>query len=295
MPNAERNGAGMIKPPQAIPAGRPTAAPVYDSARTPPPFMEELLALWRYRDLLTQLITRDLTTRYKRSILGVAWTLLNPLMMMVVLTLVFSQLFRFQIRNFPVYLLSALILWTFVSQTTTNAMSNLIWGGTLLAKIYVPRSIFAVTSLGTGLVNLAISLVPLLIIAALTGLPPTWSLLTLPAAIAFSALFALGLGLLLSSLALSFRDVIDMYQIVLTAWYFLTPIIYPRSILPEQAQWLLNFNPMFHLVEAFRAPVYSLTPAGPHTFEAAAGVGLGTFVIGWLVFTARARTIPYQI
>src|SRR5881628_2098734 len=105
--------------------------PVYDSARRPAPPIEELQELWRYRSLVVQLVSRDIKTRYKRSVLGVAWTMLNPLMMMLVLTLVFSNLFRFSVQHYPVYMLSAQIMWTFFAQTTTAAMSNLIWGGSL--------------------------------------------------------------------------------------------------------------------------------------------------------------------
>src|SRR5213083_1587008 len=106
----------------------------------------------RYRSLLRDLVARDLKVRYKRSVLGVAWTMLNPLLMMAVLTLVFSQLFRGDIRHYAVYLLSAQLIWTFFAQTTTQAMSHLAWGGPLITKIYLPRSVFAVSQVGTGLV-----------------------------------------------------------------------------------------------------------------------------------------------
>src|SRR5439155_19436287 len=133
-----------------------------DSARRPAPPIEELQELWRYRSLVVQLVSRDIKTRYKRSVLGVAWTMLNPLMMMLVLTLVFSNLFRFSVQHYPVYMLSAQIMWTFFAQTTTAAMSNLIWGGSLLTRIYMPRTVFAVAAVGTGMVNLLLSMCPLL-------------------------------------------------------------------------------------------------------------------------------------
>jgi homopolymeric O-antigen transport system permease protein len=269
--------------------------PVYDSAQRQQPFLEELVEAWRYRDLVVQLVQRDIRTRYKRSILGVAWTMLNPLLMMTVLTLVFSHLFRFEVRDYPVYLLSAQIVWTFIAQTTTAAMSQLLWGGALLTKIYVPRTVFALAAVGTGLVNLVLSIVPLLLIAVAIGAPLSPSLLLLPVPIIFAACFALGLGLLLSTIAVAFPDVVEMYQVLLTVWYFVTPIMYPRSIIPEEYRWLLNLNPIYHIVEAFRAPIYAASSAGPNTLVAAGLVSIVALSVGWIAFSSRADEIPYQL
>jgi ABC-type polysaccharide/polyol phosphate export permease len=278
-----------------MPGSKAPAASVYDSAKRPPPLREELIEAWRYRDLVVQLVQRDVRARYKRSILGVAWTMLNPLLMMTVLTLVFSHLFRFEVRDYPVYLLSAQILWVFIAQTTTAAMSQLLWGGALVTKIYVPRTVFALAAVGTGLVNLVISIVPLLLIAVAVHAPLGPSLVLLPIPIVLAAAFALGLGLLLSTIAVVFPDIVEMYQVLLTAWYFFTPIMYPKTIIPEDYQWLLNLNPVYHLVEAFRAPVYAAYSAGPNTMIAAGTVSIAALVIGWIVFTARADEIPYQL
>src|SRR5919204_3951392 len=128
---------------------------VYDSSRLPAAFLRELYELIRYRDLVVQLVSRDIRTRYKRSVLGIGWTLLNPLLMMAVLTLVFSEIFRANISHYAVYLLSAQLVWNFFAQSTTQAMGHLTWGGVLLTKIYLPRTVFAVSQIGTGLVNLS--------------------------------------------------------------------------------------------------------------------------------------------
>jgi ABC-type polysaccharide/polyol phosphate export permease len=269
--------------------------PIYDSARRPPPFWEELVQAWSYRDLVVQLVARDIKVRYKRSVLGVAWSMLNPLMMMVVLTLVFSHVFRSDLSHYPVYLLAGTVLWSFFTQGTTEAMNQLLWGQSLLTKIYLPRTAFAIASIGTGLVNLGLSLIPLLAIMLVTGVPLSLSLLWLPVPILLTAMFVLGAGLLLSALALSFRDVSYMYQIVLTAWYFLTPILYPKTIVPESERWWFNLNPMYHLVETFRAPIYAGSLPEFHTLLVAALVSLGMLILGWWVFTARADEIAYRL
>ena len=268
---------------------------IYDSSRLPPPFLRELYDLTRYRDLVVQLISRDIRTRYKRSVLGIGWTLLNPLLMMAVLTVVFSQMFRANIQHYAVYLLSAQLVWIFFVQSTTQAMNSLNWGGPLISKIYLPRSVFAISQVGLGLVNLSLALIPLFAITVLSGAGLTWALLWLPVPMLLVACFALGIGLLLSTLAISFPDVVEMYQVLLTAWYFLTPIIYPLSALPESSRSLMNLNPAYHLIEAFRAPVYGGVAPEPITLVAGTGAALVTLLAGWLLFTRAADDIPARL
>jgi ABC-type polysaccharide/polyol phosphate export permease len=270
---------------------------IYDSARRMNPALDELWEVIRYRDLILQLVRRDILTRYKRSVLGVAWTLINPLGMMIVLTLVFSQVFRFGgSQDYPVFVLSGLLAWTFFSQTTTAAMVNLVWGGGLLNRIYVPRASFALAAIGTGIVNIAISLIPLLLVMVVTGVPVHLSFLFLPVPILFLAAFSLGLGLLLSTVAVYFPDVKEMYQIVLTAWMYLTPIIYPVEVLPEPARTLITtLNPIYYLVELFRIPVL---PGRFPTLEEilpAFFIALVTLIAGWWAFSQKADEIAYRI
>ena len=271
------------------------AARWYDSARRPPPYIEELHEAWRYRDLLVQLVGRDLKIRYRRSVLGVIWTMLNPLLMMIVLTLVFSHLFRFQVANYPVYLLSATIMWMFISQSTTAAMSQLQWGSSLFSKIYVPRTIFALSAVGTQLVNFAIATVPLLAVTVILGVPLTPALVWLPIPMALAAIFAVGVGLLISSVALVFRDILEMYQIFLTAWYFLTPVMYPRSIVPDEYQAVIALNPIASLVDAFRQPIYAGIAPTAETLLTATAWSLALAVAGWIVFSARADQVAYRL
>src|SRR5215212_9114533 len=134
----------------------------YDSKYRKSPAVEEFLDIIKYRDLIYQLVRRDIVARYKRSFLGIAWTMLQPLGMMAVLTIVFSQLFG-TVEGYAAYLLSGLIAWTFFAQTTTAAIFQSVWGGTLMRRIYVPQTVFSVASIGTGVVNLSLSLVPLLL------------------------------------------------------------------------------------------------------------------------------------
>jgi ABC-type polysaccharide/polyol phosphate export permease len=272
-----------------------SASPVYDSAQKVVPLVEEFKELVRYRDLLTQLIVRNIKTRYKRSVLGIFWTMLNPLLMMVVLTFVFSEVFKFSVKHYPSYALAGISLWNFFAQTTSGAMSELIWGGSLLRRIYIPRTIFACAALGTGLINLLLSLVPLVVIMIITGVPIRPSLVILPVPIILTAIFALGVALILSRVAAYFADVLEMYQILLTVWMYLTPVIYPKEIVPERFQWLLNFNPMYHLIEFFRAPLHAGWFAAPKTVGIAALISVLTLIFGWWYFSRKADELAYRI
>jgi ABC-2 type transport system permease protein len=271
--------------------------PVYDSARRVIPFVEEVKELARYRDLVKHLIARNIKTRYKRSALGILWTMLNPLLMMIVLTFVFSEVFRQSIisRSYSAYALAGLLLWNFFSQTTTGAMSELIWGGGLLHRIYLPRAIFAVCALGTSLINLLLSLVPLFLIMLVTRVPIRPVALILPAPIILTAMFSLGAAFFLSRIAAYFHDVMEMYQILLTAWMYLTPIIYPKEIIPAKFRWLFKINPMYHLMEVFREPLTVGRMAGPKTWAAATFAAVLTLILGWWFFSRKADELAYRI
>src|SRR5512135_3678741 len=181
---------------------QPALPVVYDSTRRGSAIFEELREIVNYRHLIWQLVRRDILTRYKRSFLGVAWTMLNPLGMMLVWTIAFSQFFKSaSLPSYPAYVLNGLLAWTFFSQTTTAAMVNLVWGGGLLNRIYIPRTAFAVAAMGTGLVNIGLSMVPLIGVMLVTGLKLHWSILFAPISVLIIAGFALGVGLLLSTLA----------------------------------------------------------------------------------------------
>jgi ABC-2 type transport system permease protein len=212
-----------------------------------------------------------------------------------VLAIVFSQAFGTE-YSYAAYVLNGLIAWNFFQQTTNASISHLVWGGTLLKRIYVPRTVFAFSALGTGLFNLVLSLVPLLLVMVITSVPIEPTILFLPIPILFLGMFSLGVGLLVSGLAVFYTDIAEMYQIILTAWMYLTPIIYPEEILPEQFRALIAiFNPMYHLVRLFRAPLYyGEIPSLQETLITGL-IALVTLLIGWVVFTRRSDEFAYRI
>lgn len=268
---------------------------IYDSARRGAVALEELRGIFQYRDLIYQLVRKDIVSRYKRSVLGIAWTLLQPLAMMFILMLVFSSLFQ-AVKGYPAYILSGLIAWTFFAQTTNAIINQIVWGGALLKQIYVPRTSFGVSAIGTGLVNLVLSLIPMFLIMFLADVPFRWSLLFLPVSMLLLAAFALGVGLIISTMAVHFPDVAEMYSIILMAWMYLTPIIYPEHIIPEAYRfWFFNLNPMYHIIKVFRMPIIDGIVPDVMTLIAAGIVSLLTLGIGWLFFSKRADTFAYYL
>jgi len=273
---------------------RTDPSPYYDSSARGLPALEELNELIRYRNLVFQTVRRNIVIRYKRSVLGVAWTMLNPLGTTLILAIVFSQVFGAG-PGYASYVLSGLIAWTFFSQTTNDAMSNLVWGGGLLKRIYIPRTVFAVSSIGVGLVNLTLSLVPLLIVMLVTGITPTLSFLLLPIPILLLAMFSLGLGLLLSTLAINFADIAEMYGIILTAWFYLSPIIYTKELIPERFAWLILINPMYYLINLFRATIFEgVVPTLPELLLTGF-ISLITLLIGWVVFSSKSDEFAFRV
>jgi len=271
-------------------------SPVYDSAVRPTPAVEEFVEAWKYRHLIAAFIKRDIVTRYKRSVLGVIWTMLNPLGTMLIMVVVFSQLFRVEAPKYPIYVLTGLIAWNFFAQTTTAAPQTLLWSGNLVHRVYLPRTVFAITATGVGIVNLTLSMVPLAVVMLILRVPPGPELLAVPFAMLLLAAFALGLGLFISSMVVFFPDVLDIYSIVLTAWLYVSAVFYPYTVIPIQYRWwFFNLNPMYHLILLFRDPLYyGNWPSLGHV-AAATFVSVVTLVVGWLAFARRSDELAYRI
>ncbi len=254
-----------------------------------------LREVFRYRSLLRDLVARDLKVRYKRSALGILWTMLNPLLLMVIFTIVFAHIMRVTVEHFTVYFLSAFVLWNFFAQATSWSTSCLVGYAPLIKKIYVPKSIFVLATVLAGTVNLVISLVPLALIMLVVGHPFSVAIAFLPVPILLTTMFSLGLSLALAPICVMFADVVQIYQVVLTAWMYLTPIIYPLSALPDRYRQLLLANPMTHLVEAFRTPIYQGALPSSHVMISATVAATVTLVVGWMIFEHYSDRVAYYV
>ncbi|MBT6049314.1 ABC transporter permease [bacterium] len=268
---------------------------IYDSAKSKSPAIEEIKDVLTYKDLIIQLIRRDIISRYKRSSLGILWTMLNPLGTMIIMSIVFSRMF--DIRGaYPAFIITNLVAWNFFSQTTTIALTNMIWGSDLFQRIYLPRTAMVISTIGTGIINVLFSLVPLAIIYIFTKTPVSETIILLPLAILFLAAFALGFSLILSAFVVFFPDVAEMYPIVLTAWMYLTPIIYPEEMIADVLNgWVLRLNPLYRLIRFFRLVSFDgLYPTTQETLTAFI-FSFGTLIIGWVFFTKQAKKFAYYV
>jgi ABC-type polysaccharide/polyol phosphate export permease len=270
------------------------SVPVYDSARRPPRIFEEARGLWNYRNLVVEMAIRDIKIRYKRSVLGVFWTMLAPLLNMIALTLVFSALLKQQIANYPVYYLSGSLFWTFFAQTTSSTASTTREANDITKRVFLPRSVFVAASVAVGLVNLALSVIPLLVILLVMGFPlhPTW--LFFPISVLVLSLFTAGVGFILFTLASRFSDVREMYLVFVQTWFFLTPIVYHASIVPARFRYALWFNPMYYLIQTARRPMYEGVLPEAKFFVPSVAISLATLLIGWIYFCRHADEYAFQ-
>lgn len=205
-----------------------------------------------YGFMIKQLVSRDFKTKYKRSVLGACWSFLNPLLTMAVQYVVFSTIFRSNIENYPVYLLSASILFNFFTESVGGGLVSIVGNASLIKKVYVPKYIYPVTKVLSTLINLVISMLPLLVVVIITGEHVNRAYLLIPFVIVCLFFFCVGMSLILSSLMVFFRDVQFLWGIVSLLWMYATPMFYPESIIPERFRFILSGNPMYHYISFFR-------------------------------------------
>lgn len=208
---------------------------------------------FQFNELLKQLITRDVKLKYRRSYLGYLWSVLNPLMLMMVLVIVFSNLFRFDIPNFPLYLISGQVIFSFMTEATNMSVNSITGNSSLLKKTYVPKYIFTISKVGSSLVNLIFSLGALLLVMIITDAEFSWNLIFFPFIILQLLVFCLGISLFLAAATVFFRDIQYLWGVFVSMWMYLTPIFYPISIISEEYQPLYKgLNPMYWYIEQFR-------------------------------------------
>jgi lipopolysaccharide transport system permease protein len=211
--------------------------------------------LWAYRELLWVLTERDIKVRYKQTVLGVAWAVIQPFMLMVIFSLLFGRLARMPSDGlpYPVFAFAALVPWTFFANSLANSSASLVGSAHLISKVYFPRLIIPLASIGSWLIDFFIAVLILLGMMAWYGVGFSWNLLAAPLVALAILLTALGVGTLLSALTVAYRDFRYVIPFVLQFWMFATPIVYPASLVPEQWRWIIHLNPMAGLVEGFRS------------------------------------------
>jgi ABC-2 type transport system permease protein len=249
----------------------------------------------KYRFLLYNLVMKDFKLKYRRSVLGILWSMLNPLLMMFVITLVFAEIFRFDDEFFAVYYLTGWLIFNLVVEGTTGAMGSIMGGGSLIKKVYIPKYIFPLEKCLFALVNTLFAMIPIFAVMAFLGMPirPTVLLFWIP--MFYTLIFSIGFGMILATLAVFFRDITHLYAVWTTAWMFLTPIIYPAELVSESMRSVLRFNPLFHYVRMFRDLMIDGTPPNLRAHFICAAISGMFLLTGLLVFKwKQGRFILYM-
>lgn len=238
----------------------------------------------KFRPLLMELVTRDIKTKYRRSILGVLWTLLNPLLMMLVLSVVFSHIFKFQVENYPLYILSGQVVFNFFSESTSSAMSSIINNAPLIKKVYIPKYLFTLSRVASSVVNVMASFCALIVVMVFSGIELNFTVLLLVVPMGILIIFSMGIGLLLATVAVKFRDIIHLYGVLITALTYLTPVIYPISILSAKIRFFVELNPLTGILNMFRnLMIYNTLPTVGQLLTSVT-IAIGTFLLGLFVF-----------
>lgn len=241
-------------------------------------------AFTQYRFLLEQLVSRDFKTKYKRSVLGVLWSFLNPLLSMTVQYVVFSTIFKSNIQNFAVYLLIGIVFFNFFMEATSMGLSSIVGNAPLIAKVYIPKYIFPVSRVISSVINFLLSLIPLLlsILVTRTAITPAILLFLFPAICTFA--FCVGMSMLLSSMMVFFRDTQFLWNVVSMLWVYATPIFYPETILPAKWMFVFKMNPLYHFIRFARTIILQGVSPEPQAYLFCLIAAIVPLILGVFVF-----------
>lgn len=250
---------------------------------------------WKYRDLLKLLVIKNVKLKYRRSWLGYVWSILSPLMVMLVMTVVFSSMFRRNIENFPVYLFCGQLLFNFMSSSTTQSITSITGNASLLKKTYVPKYLFTVAKVTSCLIDLLFSFGALVIVIICTRAKISWYAILFPFVILQLYVFCIGLGLFLAQISVFFKDTQFIYRAVITAWTYLSAIFYPLEALSDELVWFIkHFNPMYFYIGQFRDLVYYGRMPGHMIIAAGCCTAVAMLLIGiWSFLRSKDRFILY--
>jgi len=256
---------------------------------------EKLAELWRYRELIRNLTLRDVKARYKNSLLGIGWSLFNPLLMMLVFTVVYTVMLGQSNRaDYPAFILSGLLPWNFFSASIMGGTGSVVGNSHLIKKVYFPREVLPISTMLAHLINFLIALPVFFVLALLLGVKLTPWLAVLPIVVMVQMIFTLGVSFILSAVNVFYRDVQNIMEVIILAWFFLTPVIWDVSLLPaskviagvelpvQRLTYILN--PMASIIAAYRDVLYYGRSIGFDFFVRTAVTALIILLIGFGIF-----------
>jgi ABC-type polysaccharide/polyol phosphate export permease len=251
--------------------------------------------IYQNRELIWALALKELHVRYKRSVLGFLWALLHPLFMMVILTVVFSSFVRFPVEKYAVFLISMLLPWIFFSQALTYSVECLVSNGELLKKVRVAKSVFPVAVVLSNTINFLLSLLPLTLLVLVLHFPLHWTWIYLPIPMMGLLMFILGCGFFLSAVNVYFRDMSHILQIILSGWFYFSPIMFSPEFLPEHYRIFFRLNPMLYILNGFRLAIYYGQLPTLQSVAASITIGAMTLFLGYSFFRRVEHTFALYV
>ncbi|MGG3453187.1 ABC transporter permease [Paenibacillus rhizolycopersici] len=239
---------------------------------------------YKYKDLMFELVRKDIKLKYRNSFLGLLWSILNPLLFMLVLTVIFSELFSSTIEHFAIYVLTGRLIYACFSETTNFAMQSIVSNASLIKKIYVPKYYFPLSRICSSFVNSLLAMISIIPVMLMSGLHFSWVNLTIVFPLLYLLLFSIGIGLIISTIYVFFRDLQHIYSLALVIVMYTSAIFYPVDIIPERFMPIIQLNPIFLIIDMFReALIYqSIAPLGTHLF--CLSYALVLICIGLIIF-----------
>lgn len=266
----------------------------YDSADLHPKAVQELIEIYQSRKLLWLMVVNQFTVRYRRSIMGMLWIFLQPLLYTFTLTIALGTVFRNNIINYPVYVVVGMLVWQYFNQATITGIDTAVASRELSSRIYLPRSIHVLAAIGSSLVNYLLGFIPIGFLLMVFHYQPVMPWLLLPVAILLMTIFIVGVTLLIGTAAIYMGDVAPIYGALLQITFFITPVVFPRQAISAKYSFLLYLNPVGHYVSFFRDILYTGSWPSLSSWVIVCSLSLVSFLIGWIVFTRKAGDFVYH-
>lgn len=257
--------------------------------------MKAIIEIFNYREMLYNLVKKDLRTRYKGSVLGFLWTFINPLLQLVVYSAVFSVIMRVNVENYSIYLFVALIPWLFFASSIQVSCSSIIANKDLIKKVYFPRIIIPLSVASSAFMNMVFSMVVVFIALEFSGIGFSWNLVFLPVIMILEWFMVIGLCMTFSALNVYFRDLEHILSIIIMAWFYLTPIVYTMDMIPQKLLFLFKLNPMTSIIESYRDVLYYQRVPNFSSMGINIAYGVVFLLVGFILFQYLQKNFAEEL
>ena len=251
--------------------------------------------LIKYKEFLKSNVKKDIRGKYKGSFLGVLWSFINPLLSVVVYAIVFHYIMRFNIDHYLIYLISGIIPWTFFTNSVTAGLNSVLFNADIIKKVYFPRAILPISAVTSCLVNFSISCVIVILFALFSGVGVSFYLLLIPLIAVIQYIFTLGIAFIISAVEIYVRDIEHIITFLISMLFYVTPILYTPSYVPDKFAWILKLNPLAYIIEAYHSVIYYKTLPNLGDLGIVFGISMVVLFLGYKVFDKLQRGFAEEV